>query len=149
MFDMDHPQSSHRFAAYHQIALVHKFAYAISLSTGHSRRDFYDIIKPAIIALMWLNEHRFENRKEIHDTIAAVDQELLSLVAKTHHGQYVGELTNCPACDALITEFGSYKPHGVDFTVPEYRYCEPCLERFANLLEKLKSASDGFGLEAI
>lgn len=149
MLDLDHPQSSHRFAAYHQISLIHKFAYHISLGTGRSRRDFYDIIKPAIIALMWLNEHRFENRKEIRDTIAALDQELLSLVAKTHDGQYVDELTNCPACDALITQFGSYKPNGMDFTVPQYRYCEPRLERFASLLENLKSASNGFGLEAI
>lgn len=149
MLDPDHPQTPHRFAAYHQITLIHKFAYHISLGTGHSRRDYYDIIKPAIVALNWLNENHFGDRQEIRDTIASLDQELLTLVDKPHDDQYIDERKNCPACNATITEFGSYQPHGVDFTVPEYRYCEPCLERFSSLLENLKSVSKGFALEAL
>lgn len=149
MLDLDHPQTAHRFAALHQIELVHKFAYHISLGIGKARRDYYNIIKPSIVALNWLNENHFSDRQEIRDTIAALDQELMSLVDIPHDVHYVDDRRNCPACAASITEFGSYQPHGVEFTVPKYRYCEPCLERFGKLLENLKSASNGFGLEAI
>ena len=149
MLDLDHPQTPHRFAAHHQIELIHKFAYHISLGTGRSRRDYYDIIKPAIVALHWLNENHFGNRKELREAISAMDHELRELVDKPHDDRFVDDRKHCPACAAPITEFGTYQPHGVSFTVPEFRYCEPCLERFFHLLENLKSASAGFGVEAI
>ena len=149
MLDLDHPQTAHRFAALHQIGLVHKFAYHISLGIGRNRRDSYNIIKPAIVALNWINENHFDDRREIRDTIASLDQELLFLVDKRHDDHYIDDRKNCPACDEPITEFGSYQPQGVEFTVPEYRYCESCLGQFCTLLEELKSAEKGFALEAI
>jgi hypothetical protein len=149
MLDLDHPLTPHRFAAVHQIELIHKFAYHISLGIGRSRRDFYDILKPAIVALNWLNENHFGNRVEIRETIASIDRELSSLADKPHDDRYVDDRKNCPACDAKITEIGSYQPDGVSFTVPEFRYCEVCLEQFTSLLDNLKSASAGFGLEGI
>lgn len=149
MLNLEHPRTPHVFAAYHQITLIHKFAYNISIGTGRGRRDFYHIIKPAFVALNWINSHHFDNRQEIADLISSLDQELLTLAEKTHDESYVENRRNCPVCAAAITEFGSYQPPGADFTVPELRYCEPCLERFCNLLEALKSLNSGFGIEAI
>jgi hypothetical protein len=149
MLDPDHPETPFRFAALHQISLIHKFANHITIATGNHRRDLYAIIEPAIIALQWLNRERFGNREEIRACLNELDHSIQQLADLQHDQSHVEEWKSCPACNRALTEVGTYTPLGALFTVPEYRYCEHCLEPTLNLIHKLNSGTHGFGLEAI
>lgn len=149
MLDLDHPETPYRFAALHQIELIHRFAVCITLGTGATRRQYYGIVEPAFVALRWLNEERFGNNAKILTSLNELDLAIQQLADAQHDDLSIEDQQNCPVCSAPVTEIGAIRPVGTSLTVPQSRHCENCFEPITNLLDKLTSATDGFGLEMI
>ena len=80
MLDLHHPQTPHVFAAARQEDLILDYCKRITLSDAAGRRFMLEVMRPAFVALRWLNQERFGNSPEITSGIDQLEHEVQALV---------------------------------------------------------------------
>ena len=141
MLNLEHPRTSHIYAASQQIGIILDYAKRITFDNGNSRVFMAQIVAPCFAALRWLNQTRFDASPEIArriDGLQSAIHELSELEAKQRDSPF--ERNACPVCNNPLTKPSRYDP------VP---YCPECLDRIIPSLTSLQSCEGGFGTEAI
>lgn len=144
MLDLDHPQTSHIFAAARQMDLILSCATRMSVAGGRQRTRLLDIARPAFAALRWLNSHQFQNSPVILDSINELERALERLAALATEPER-GDLV-CPVCGRALTETTVFTPEGRS---GKDRRCSVCLDTLTPWLQRLQSSESGFGTWAI
>src|SRR5947209_12283869 len=107
MLDLDHPRTAHVFAASWQEDLILDYCKRISLSDRAGRLFMLDVIRPAFVALRWLNATRFGGSPQIADSIDELERQaeaLAQLTGKTPDRSIAGHPERCPVCNERRTE---------------------------------------------
>jgi hypothetical protein len=102
-----------------------------------------EVIRPAIAALRWLNQTRFDSSLHIAKSIDLLERQvetLAQLTQKDPDRRIAGYPDRCPVCNEARTEPNQYDP------TP---YCPNCLEIIMPALMRVRSCEHGFGTEAI
>jgi hypothetical protein len=141
MLDLNHPQTPHIFAASRQEDLILDYCKRVSLSDRRGRLFMLKVLRPAFVALRWLNKVHFGQSPQIAESIDKLERQVEKLAQLTGKPQFVGDsLDRCPVCQEPST-----KPNMYDST----RYCPKCLEVIMPALIRVRSREYGFGTEAI
>ena len=148
MLDLDHPQTPHIFAAAKQLDLILQYSKLATLGSGKHRFDFYQVVEPSLNALRWLNKNRFDACVELATAIDNLETELHALASAEipESTKHPVDLKNCPKCNAVITESGTYNPIGTKISVPAERYCSDCL---SPMIDRISDCDRLFGTDAI
>ena len=143
MLDLHHPQTPHVFAAARQEDLILDYCKRITLSDAAGRRFMLEVMRPAFVALRWLNQERFGNSPEITSGIDQLEHEvhvLVNLPASGTRDRWSAMFVRCPACGSEPRSPDEYDP---------VRYCSECLNMVMPGLERVRSWETGFGTDAI
>ena len=152
MLDLDHPRTSHVFAASRQLDLILDYLKRISYADSKERPHLLEIIRPCFAALRWLQAQRFADEPHI---VAGIDEleraaEQLARLGDGRAEWSPGEMppSKSPVCRRPLTTYGVYEPRP-GFKVPKERWCSPCMEVAMPAFQRLGSSHEGFGTDAI